>query len=119
VAVWYTIIAFLGLLDTGNKKGNVEQKSQVIATSSIGSFNRTVPGGFAYGQSKAATTHMMKQLATSLAPLGIRSNILAPGRKFSFQITAVLKSKGFVMHRASLGISMNAFVTLNEFWHFL
>ncbi|KAE9380591.1 NAD(P)-binding protein [Stipitochalara longipes BDJ] len=79
VAVWFTIVAFLGLLDAGNKKGNVEQKSQVISTSSIGGFNRNVPGGFAYGQSKAATTHMMKQLATNLAPLGIRSNILAPG----------------------------------------
>jgi len=79
VAVWYTVVAFLGLLDAGNKNANVEQKSQVIATSSIGGFNRNVPGGFAYGQSKAATTHMMKQLATNLAPLGIRSNILAPG----------------------------------------
>ncbi|PMD65421.1 NAD(P)-binding protein [Hyaloscypha bicolor E] len=79
VAVWFTIVSFLGLLDAGNKKGNLEQKSQVITTSSIGSFNRNVPGGFAYGQSKAATTHMMKQLATNLAPLGIRSNILAPG----------------------------------------
>lgn len=69
----------MGLLDAGNKKGNVEQKSQVIATSSIGGFNRNVPGGFAYGQSKAATTHMMKQLATNLAPFGIRSNILVPG----------------------------------------
>src|SRR5205807_1177336 len=39
VGVWYTIVAFLGLLDEGNKKGNVEQKSQVIATSSIGGFN--------------------------------------------------------------------------------
>lgn len=84
VAAWYTITAFLGLLDAGNKKGNVEQKSQVIATSSIGGFNRNVPGGFAYGQSKAATTHMMKQLATALAPLGIRSNTLAPGCKFDF-----------------------------------
>ncbi|TVY30959.1 Short-chain dehydrogenase/reductase [Lachnellula hyalina] len=27
-AAWYTILAFLGLLDEGNKKGNVEQKSQ-------------------------------------------------------------------------------------------
>ncbi|KAF8862263.1 NAD(P)-binding protein [Acephala macrosclerotiorum] len=79
VAVWYTVVAFLGLLDEGNKKGNVVQKSQVIATSSIGGFNRNVPGGYAYGQSKAATTHMMKQLATGLAPFGIRSNILAPG----------------------------------------
>lgn len=84
VAVWYTIVAFLGLLDEGNKKGNVEQKSQVIATSSIGGFNRTVPGGYAYGQSKAATTHMMKQLATKLAPFGIRSNVLAPGCKSDF-----------------------------------
>jgi len=48
-AVWYTIVAFLGLLDQGNKKGNVEQKSQVIATSSIGGFNRAVPGGYPYG----------------------------------------------------------------------
>jgi NAD(P)-dependent dehydrogenase (short-subunit alcohol dehydrogenase family) len=39
-AVWYTIVAFLGLLDEGNKKGNMQQKSQVIATSSIGGFNR-------------------------------------------------------------------------------
>jgi NAD(P)-dependent dehydrogenase (short-subunit alcohol dehydrogenase family) len=88
VAVWFTIVAFLGLLDAGNKKGNVVQKSQVIATSSIGGFNRNVPGGFAYGQSKAATTHMMKQLATNLAPLGIRSNVLAPGCKFPFQYSA-------------------------------
>lgn len=82
-AVWYTIVAFLGLLDEGNKKGDVEQKSQVIATSSIGGFNRNVPGGYAYGQSKAATTLLIKQLATSLVPYGIRSNAIAPGRKFS------------------------------------
>lgn len=39
-AVWYTTLAFLTLLDAGNKKGNVFQKSQVIATSSIGGFNK-------------------------------------------------------------------------------
>jgi len=77
--VFYTVIAFLGLLDKGNKKGNVEQKSQVIATSSIGSFNRATPGGYAYGQSKAAVTHLSKQLATGLVPYSIRSNVLAPG----------------------------------------
>lgn len=79
VAVWFTVVAFLGLLDEGNKKGNLVQKSQVIATSSIGGFNRTVPGGYAYGQSKAATTHLVKQLATGLVPFGIRSNVIAPG----------------------------------------
>lgn len=39
-SVWYTTMAFLALLDAGNKKGNVEQKSQVIATSSIAGFNK-------------------------------------------------------------------------------
>jgi len=34
-AVFFTIAAFLGLLDAGNKKSNVEQASQVIATSSM------------------------------------------------------------------------------------
>jgi NAD(P)-dependent dehydrogenase (short-subunit alcohol dehydrogenase family) len=81
-AVWYSVMAFLILLDKGNKKGNVQQRSQVIATSSIGGFNRTAPGGYAYGQSKAATTHMMKQLATALSPYRIRSNAICPGCEF-------------------------------------
>ena len=84
-AVFFCIVAFLKLLDAGNKKGNVEPKSQVIATSSIGGFNRKVPGGWAYGQSKAATTMMMKMMATNLAPYGIRANVIAPGRESSFQ----------------------------------
>lgn len=78
-ATWYTVAAFLPLLDAGNAKGNVPVKSQVIATSSVASFSRSNRAGFAYGQSKAAVTHMMKQLATSLVPYGIRSNVLAPG----------------------------------------
>ncbi len=81
-AVWYTVMAFLLLLDKGNKKGNVQQRSQVIATSSIGGYNRAAPGGYAYGQSKAGTTHMMKQLATALSPYRIRSNAICPGCKF-------------------------------------
>ena len=85
-AVYYTIVAFLGLLDAGNKKGNVEQRSQVIATSSIGGFNRNTPGGYAYGQSKAATTLLMKQLATSLVPYSIRANVIAPGRMPSIHL---------------------------------
>ena len=82
-AVFFCMIAFLKLLDRGNEKGNVEQKSQVIATSSIGGFNRKVPGGYAYGQSKAATTLLMKHMATNLAPYGIRANVVAPGREYS------------------------------------
>jgi NAD(P)-dependent dehydrogenase (short-subunit alcohol dehydrogenase family) len=47
-AVWYTTISFLKLLDAGNARGNVEQKSQVVATSSIGGFNKINTGGFAW-----------------------------------------------------------------------
>jgi len=79
VAVMICVTAFLPLLDAGNKKGNVEQKSQIIATSSIGGFNRKIPAGFLYGQSKAATTHLIKQMATQLTQWNIRANALAPG----------------------------------------
>jgi len=78
-AVFFSIVAFLELLDAGNKKGNVQQRSQVIATSSIGGFNRLPLAGFAYAATKSGTTHMMKQLSTAFVPYGIRSNVIAPG----------------------------------------
>jgi NAD(P)-dependent dehydrogenase (short-subunit alcohol dehydrogenase family) len=81
--VWFTAVAFLALLDKGNKNGNVTQSSQVISLGSVAGFNRATPGNYAYAQSKAATTHIMKQLATGLVPYGIRSNMIAPGCKFS------------------------------------
>lgn len=80
-AVFFTIAAFLELLDAGNKAGNVEQKSQIITTSSVAAFNRDPLAGFAYGSSKAAIVHTMKQLATRMVPYGIRANVIAPGSK--------------------------------------
>lgn len=79
-AVFYTVIAFLRLLDEGNNNKSYQGgRSQVIATSSIGSFNRRITAGFAYGTSKAATTMMLKVLATYLVPYKIRANVLCPG----------------------------------------
>ncbi|EQB52910.1 hypothetical protein CGLO_07421 [Colletotrichum gloeosporioides Cg-14] len=78
-AVFYTAISFLGLLDKGNRSNYQGGRSQVIATSSIGSFNRKITAGFAYGTSKAATTMMLKVLATYLVPYRIRANVLCPG----------------------------------------
>lgn len=78
-AVFFCTVAFLKLLDAGNGTGNVGQTSQVIATGSIAGFNRRVPGGYAYGQSKAATTLLMKAMATNLVPYKIRANVVAPG----------------------------------------
>lgn len=71
-AVWFTSMACLKLLDLGNKKGNLDQSSQVIITSSIASFNKKAPGGWAYGQSKAGATLAAKQLAVALPQWNIR-----------------------------------------------
>lgn len=71
-AVWYTTMACLDLLDKGNKKGNLGWTSQVVVTSSIAGYNKKAPGGYAYGCSKAATTHAIKQLAVVLPTWGIR-----------------------------------------------
>ncbi|KAK5999056.1 Short-chain dehydrogenase/reductase SAT3 [Cladobotryum mycophilum] len=77
---FYTVLAFLDLLDQGNKRAAaVTQKSQVILTSSIAGFARLPKAGFAYGSSKAAVTQLSKQLTTLLAPHGIRVNTIAPG----------------------------------------
>lgn len=80
-AAWYTTMAFLTLLDAGNKKGNVSQSSQVITISSIAAFNKKAPGGWVYGQSKAALTHLTKQMSNFLPTWGIRANSILPGCK--------------------------------------
>ncbi len=71
-SVWYTTMAVLKLLDLGNKKGNVAQSSHVIVIGSIAGFNKMAPGGWAYGQSKAAAIHATKQLSVSLPQWNIR-----------------------------------------------
>ncbi|KAI4615275.1 hypothetical protein J4E83_007002 [Alternaria metachromatica] len=80
-STFFTVVAFLELLDKGNKAGNIEQKSQVICISSAGAFNRVPMAGYAYAGSKSAAVHIMKALATTLVPYDIRSNVLAPGCK--------------------------------------
>jgi NAD(P)-dependent dehydrogenase (short-subunit alcohol dehydrogenase family) len=71
-SVWFTTMTFLPLLDAGNKKGNVQQTSQVLVTSSIAAFNKKAPGGYAYGQSKAAANLAVKHLSIVLPKWKIR-----------------------------------------------
>lgn len=81
-SVWYTAMAFLTLLDAGNKAGPTSGaewgpavngvQSQVVVTSSIGGFNKSAPGGWAYGPSKAAATHIAKMLSNVLPTWNIR-----------------------------------------------
>ncbi|KAI1813924.1 short chain dehydrogenase [Poronia punctata] len=95
---YYTMLAFLGLLDAGN--GNAVEKngygkplgekktkkavvpgiqSQVIFTSSISAYSRMYFSAMPYSGSKAAVSHLTKHASTNLARYGIRVNGLAPG----------------------------------------
>lgn len=90
---FFSIVAFLELLDAGNKnalKGGFGKpdkqgsdvqsvQSQVIVTSSIAAYSRMAASKPAYAASKAAILHLTKQASSNLAKYGIRANALAPG----------------------------------------
>lgn len=81
-AVYYTTVAFLELLDAGNKRATSEDEpsSQVITVGSIGGFRRDDQVlSFAYTISKSAVMHLAKILVNTLKRWKIRSNIIAPG----------------------------------------
>ncbi|KXX81305.1 Gluconate 5-dehydrogenase [Madurella mycetomatis] len=90
---FFTMVAFLDLLDAGNKmalKGGFGApikdgsdvpsiQSQVIVTSSIAAFSRMPMSSPSYAASKAAILHLTKHASSNLAKYGIRANALAPG----------------------------------------
>lgn len=79
-ALYYTILAFMELLDEGNKTSEYEGgKSQVIATASTASFLRHPRAGYAYLSSKAAVISLIKAFSTFCVPWGIRFNAIAAG----------------------------------------
>ncbi|KAK4570118.1 hypothetical protein LTR86_002198 [Recurvomyces mirabilis] len=94
-SIFFNVFAFAELLDAGNAKGNCQGgKSQVIVTSSIAGYSR-LPGSLgAYPASKAAATHMVKQLAGALVPYSIRVNALAPGLFPSDLAAGIIASGG-------------------------
>ena len=90
---FFTMVAFLKLLDAGNsheKSVTVSQgiRSQFIATSSLAGLSRKITMGPAYSASKAATNHLIKMLATYLIPYQIRANVICPGL-YPSEMTAV------------------------------
>jgi NAD(P)-dependent dehydrogenase (short-subunit alcohol dehydrogenase family) len=101
--VYYTALAFLTLLDAGNRrnggKGWVEGggvTSQIVTVSSIAGHSRLPGASFAYNSSKAAATHLCKHLSTYLGRWRIRVNVIAPGStsfspsSFPFPPSAIL-----------------------------
>ncbi|RYO79033.1 hypothetical protein DL763_009437 [Monosporascus cannonballus] len=93
---YFTLLAFLGLLDAGHKKAlecgygapaSPESKvptsqSQVIIISGASGFSRGKNSCPAYAASKAVITHLFKHASTNLAVHGIRVNALAPGNRY-------------------------------------
>ncbi|KZM20806.1 oxidoreductase [Ascochyta rabiei] len=77
-ATYYTVLAFLELLDEGNRRKKYP-RAQVIATASCASFLRNPMAGYAYCSSKAGLVSMMKCLSTFCVPWGIRFNVIAAG----------------------------------------
>jgi len=78
-AVFTNTMAFLELLDEGNKRRAKDKPtSQVIAVGSVGGLSRATPS-FIYNASKAGVTHLMKNLGAFLIPHKIRTNVIAPG----------------------------------------
>lgn len=71
--VWFPSIAFLSLLNKGNEKHNVIQKSQIVTVGSVGAFIRILGTSFTYNPSKAAANHLAKMMATNFMQWGIRS----------------------------------------------
>lgn len=66
---------------------NDERTSQIVTVASIAAFNREVTAGLAYTASKAGAVMLAKSMSNFLAPFGIRSNVIAPGR-FPSEMTA-------------------------------
>ena len=104
-SVWYSAMAFLKLLDNGNNQGNVVQSSQVVVTSSIAGFNKKAPGGWAYGPSKAAATHIAKALSNVLPTWNIRSVFSSSG---TFDVGVVVMHGPSPIHTPPPFISMLA-----------
>ena len=95
-AVYYTTVAFLGLLDSGNKRhaSPDEPRSQVITISSVAGFRRDGEiNSASYNASKAAATHLGKTFASLFVPYKIRSNVIAPGIYPSGKVFSVFLRK--------------------------
>ena len=99
--VHFTIGAFLPLLAAANQQRpqpptteNFKPRPQIIATGSIGGYNRKPMSNLSYGPSKAGLMHLMKTLATTLVEYDIRANIIAPGLYYSEMTQKMYEQQG-------------------------
>ena len=91
--VYFTTIAFLPLLHAGNEKmlEKTGYSSQVVVMSSIAGYSKQIQSSIAYSASKAAATHLARNLSTYFVHLKIRVNVIVPGL-FPSEMTGASKS---------------------------
>jgi len=79
--VFFTCVAFLSLLHSGNQKFLAQKgyTSQIVVMSSIAGYSKQIQASVAYSAAKAATTHLARNLATYFVNLQIRVNVIVPG----------------------------------------
>ena len=79
--VYFTSIAFLHLLHNGNQKflKKSSYSSQIVVMSSIAGYSKQIQASVAYSASKAAATHLARNLSTYFVNLQIRVNVIVPG----------------------------------------
>ncbi|KAI0602919.1 short chain dehydrogenase [Biscogniauxia sp. FL1348] len=102
---YFTMLAFLELLDAGNRNALAggfgapvkpgsdvpSIQSQVLFTSSISAYSRMWISNPSYSGSKAAIAHLTKHASTNMVRYGIRANALAPG-VFPSELATLLTS---------------------------
>jgi NAD(P)-dependent dehydrogenase (short-subunit alcohol dehydrogenase family) len=86
-------------LHAGNQKllEKAGYSSQIVVTSSIAGYSKQIQASIAYSASKAAATHLARNLATYFVNLQIRVNVIVPGL-YPSELTGASKSdeKGYI-----------------------
>lgn len=77
-AVYFTVVAFLPLLQASVKKRG-HMAPAVITISSMSGIMRDAQGHFSYNTAKGATVHLSKLMSAEFQKTGIRVNSIAPG----------------------------------------
>lgn len=98
---YYTVLAFLPLLEAANKRRAAPQQgvmspptAQVVITGSLAGFSRKAPYSYAYNASKAAVHHLVKMFSTSFTSYDIRFNGISPGLYYSDMAGHIFDDKG-------------------------
>lgn len=91
--VYFCCVAFLKLLHEGNKRhlASSGYSSQIVVMSSIAGYSKQIQASVAYSASKAAATHLARNLATYFVNLQIRVNVIVPGL-YPSELTGSTKS---------------------------